>query len=75
MSDAPESMRPFCGFNAVVTPCGRRAFADETPGREFVDRARAALPAGRADQAAEIGRRLSVRQVLDLARRAEPGGL
>ena len=46
-------------------------YSDETPGREFVDRARAALPAERADQAAEIGRSLSVRQVLALARRPD----
>ena len=42
-------------------------YSDETPGREFIEQARAALTAESADQAAEIGRRLSVRQVLELA--------
>jgi len=50
-------------------------YSDETPGREFVERARAALPAKLADQAAEIGRGLSVKQALELARLPAHGRL
>jgi hypothetical protein len=39
-----------------------------TPGREFVDRARAALPADEVARATEVGRRLTIREALDLAR-------
>jgi class 3 adenylate cyclase len=41
---------------------------DETPGREFVDQARAALPADDVARAAEVGRRLTIKEALDLAR-------
>jgi hypothetical protein len=43
-------------------------YSDETPGREFVDQARAALPADDAGRAAEVGRRLTIQEALDLAR-------
>jgi len=43
-------------------------YSDETPGREFVDRARAALLEADVAQARELGRRLSIKQALDLAR-------
>jgi predicted ATPase len=39
-------------------------YSDETPGREYVDRARAALPPEEAARAAELGRRLSIDDVL-----------
>ncbi len=48
-------------------------YSDETPGREFVDQARAALPAEQVAKAEEIGRRLTMKQALDLARVADPG--
>ena len=43
-------------------------YSDETPGREFVDQARAALPADEVARATEAGRRLTIREALDLAR-------
>jgi predicted ATPase/class 3 adenylate cyclase len=43
-------------------------YSDETPGREFVDRARAALSADDVAQATEVGRRLTIKEALDLAR-------
>jgi predicted ATPase/class 3 adenylate cyclase len=43
-------------------------YSDETPGREYVDRARAALSAEDAARAAEAGRRLSINEALNLAR-------
>ncbi len=43
-------------------------YSDETPGREFVDQARAALPADDVARAAEVGRRLTIKEALDLAR-------
>jgi predicted ATPase/class 3 adenylate cyclase len=43
-------------------------YSDETPGREFVDQARAALSAEDAAQALEVGRRLTIKEALDLAR-------
>ena len=46
-------------------------YSDEKPGREYVDRARAALPADDAARAAEAGRGLTIREALDLARIAE----
>ena len=47
-------------------------YSDETPGREFVDRARAALSAEEVARATEAGRRLTIKEALDLAR--IPGG-
>ncbi|MEP7379087.1 MAG: hypothetical protein ABI725_05930, partial [Chloroflexota bacterium] len=46
-------------------------YSDETPGREFVDRARAALTAEQVVLATEFGRRLTIEQVLDLAKMAD----
>ena len=43
-------------------------YSDETPGREFVDQARAALSDSDIARATEIGRRLTIKQALDLAR-------
>ena len=47
-------------------------YADETPGREFVDRARASLPADETARATERGRGLSIKDALDLARASLP---
>ena len=46
-------------------------YSDETPGREFVDQARAALSADDVTQATEVGRRLTIKEALDLARIGE----
>ncbi|HMJ00397.1 MAG TPA: tetratricopeptide repeat protein [Gaiellaceae bacterium] len=46
-------------------------YSDETPGREFVDTARAALSADEVARATEAGRRLTIKQALDLVRIAE----
>ena len=43
-------------------------YSDETPGREFVDRAREALSADEVARATEAGRRLTIKETLDLAR-------
>ena len=43
-------------------------YSDQTPGREFVDRARASLSEEDVTRATEMGRRLTIKQVLDLAR-------
>ena len=43
-------------------------YSDETPGREFVDQARAVLSASDIARATEIGRRLTIKEALDLAR-------
>jgi predicted ATPase len=46
------------------------AYSDETPGRELVDQARAALSVEELDRATELGRRLTIEEALDLARPA-----
>jgi tetratricopeptide (TPR) repeat protein len=46
-------------------------YSDETPGREFVDQARAALSADEVARATEAGSRLTISEALDLARIAE----
>jgi predicted ATPase/class 3 adenylate cyclase len=46
-------------------------YSDETPGREFVDQARAALSADGVTRATDIGRRLTIKEALDLARTPE----
>jgi predicted ATPase/class 3 adenylate cyclase len=46
-------------------------YSDETPGREFVDQARAALSADEVTRATEVGRGLTIKEALDLARIAE----
>jgi hypothetical protein len=43
-------------------------YSDETPGREFVDRAREALSADEVARATEAGRGLTIEEALDLAR-------
>ena len=48
-------------------------YSEETPGREFVDQARAALSAKQVAKAEEIGRRLTMKQALDLARIPDAG--
>ena len=50
-------------------------YSDETPGREFVDRARAALSADDVARATEIGRNLTIKEALDLARTLQPAAL
>lgn len=43
-------------------------YSDETPGREYVDQARASLSAEIVTRATEVGGRLTIGEVLDLAR-------
>jgi len=43
-------------------------YSDETPGREYVEQARAALTADEIERATEAGRRLTIAEALDLAR-------
>lgn len=43
-------------------------YSDETPGREFVERAREALSADQVARATEAGRRLTIKETLDMAR-------
>jgi predicted ATPase/class 3 adenylate cyclase len=43
-------------------------YADDTPGREYVDRAKSALSADEVARAREAGRRLTIAEALDLAR-------
>jgi hypothetical protein len=45
-------------------------YSDETPGRAYVDRARAALSADELASATEAGRRLTIEEALELARPA-----
>jgi predicted ATPase/class 3 adenylate cyclase len=45
-------------------------YSDETPGREIVEQARAALSAEELARATELGRRLTIEDALDLARPA-----
>jgi hypothetical protein len=42
-------------------------YSGENPGRDYVDRSRAALSTGDSDRAAEAGRRLTIEEALDLA--------
>lgn len=42
-------------------------YSEQTAGREFVDRARASLPKERIAKAEKIGRRLTIKQALELA--------
>jgi tetratricopeptide (TPR) repeat protein len=46
-------------------------YSDEKPGREFVERARAALTADKVARATAVGRGLTIKDVLDLARISE----
>jgi hypothetical protein len=50
-------------------------YSDETPGREFLDRAEAALPADAVARAKDIGRKLTIREALDLARQPAAAGV
>jgi hypothetical protein len=43
-------------------------YSDVKPGREFIDKARAALSAHDVALATEVGRRLTIKEALDLAR-------
>ena len=43
-------------------------YTDDTPGREFVDQAHAALPADVVARLTEAGRKLTIKEALDLAR-------
>ena len=47
-------------------------YSDETPGQQFVEEARSALPADQLDRATREGRKLTIKEALDLARAAEP---
>jgi hypothetical protein len=55
----------------VDAPGEINVYADKTPGRESVDRARAALSAEDVARATEVGRRLTIKEALDLARSGE----
>jgi hypothetical protein len=46
-------------------------YSDTTPGREFVDAARAALTEQQVARATETGRELSLKELLELARSSE----
>lgn len=46
-------------------------YSDQNPGREFVDKARASLSEEDAERATELGRRLTINQLVDLARAAD----
>ena len=46
-------------------------YSDETPGREHVDQARAALSADDVARATEAGPRLAIKDALDLARASQ----
>jgi hypothetical protein len=43
-------------------------YTEDTPGREFVDQAHAALPADEVARVTEAGRKLTIKEALDLAR-------
>ncbi len=47
-------------------------YSDETPGQQFVEEARSALTADQLDRATREGRKLTIKEALDLARAAEP---
>ncbi len=49
-------------------------YSDDTPGRELVEQARAALPADEVARATETGRNLPIEEALDLARLAQTAG-
>jgi tetratricopeptide (TPR) repeat protein len=50
-------------------------YSDEKPGREFIDQARAALSADEVARATEVGRSLTIKQALDLARIGRPASV
>jgi hypothetical protein len=43
-------------------------YTEDTPGREFIDEAQAALPADEVARVTEAGRKLTIKEALDLAR-------
>jgi len=43
-------------------------YSDDTPGREFVDRTHAALPADAVARLTEAGRKLTIKEAFDRAR-------
>ena len=47
-------------------------YSEETPAREFVDQAEAALSSEEIARAREAGRRLTIREALDLVRLPQP---
>lgn len=47
-------------------------YTEDTPGGELVDRARAALPADEVARMTEAGRKLTIKEALDLARTQRP---
>ena len=49
-------------------------YTEGTPGGDLVDRARAALSAERLDRASEVGRGMTIKEVLDLARSVHAAG-
>ena len=50
-------------------------YSDDTPGRELVEQARAALTADEVARATETGRNLPIEEALDLARLAQTAGV
>ena len=50
-------------------------YSDDTPGRELVEQARAALPPDEVARATETGRNLPIEEALDLARLAQTAGV
>ncbi len=59
-----EAQAPLCFLQGIVN-----AYSDETPGRDLVDEARAALTADEVARATDASRRLTIREALG---RAEP---
>jgi predicted ATPase/class 3 adenylate cyclase len=49
-------------------------YSDETPGQQFVEQARSTLPADQLDRATQEGRKLTIREALDLAHPGVPRG-
>jgi predicted ATPase/class 3 adenylate cyclase len=49
-------------------------YTEDTPGREFVDQARAALPEDEVARVTEAGRKLTIKEALDLARTPPTAG-
>ncbi len=49
-------------------------YTEDTPGREFVDQAHAALPADEVARVTEAGRKLTIKEALDLARTPQTAG-
>ena len=73
IEDRPERAVQIAAAAEVYADQGGivNVYADRTAGREYVDRARASLSAEDVTRATEMGRRLTIKQVLDLARVAD----